>query len=180
MSLSEIIEAGAPHPWANFRINNLTVDGTLTAGTFNAGALTADSLTFNGANQTALTDYEEFTFNLALGGAISITVVSCRAVRIGKIVTINIPAATSLWTAVVTDIFASAGSLPSRIRPAVTQTVPYVVQDFVNNPRKPAIMQFFNDGSVRVPDGLDPATLFAAGGFVGGLVLAMTVSYNLN
>jgi len=30
MSLSEIFDHGAAHPWANLRVNNLTVDGTLT------------------------------------------------------------------------------------------------------------------------------------------------------
>lgn len=34
MSISEIFDHGAPHPWANLRVNNLTVDGTFVAPSF--------------------------------------------------------------------------------------------------------------------------------------------------
>ena len=47
MSIAEIFDHGAPHPWANLRINNLTVDGTFIAPTFAfVGTIAA---TFNGA-----------------------------------------------------------------------------------------------------------------------------------
>ena len=44
MSLSEIFDNGANHPWANFRINNLAVNNNLTVG----NTITTDIINYTG------------------------------------------------------------------------------------------------------------------------------------
>jgi hypothetical protein len=34
MSLSEIFDNGSPHPWANLRVNNITIDNNILQGTY--------------------------------------------------------------------------------------------------------------------------------------------------
>lgn len=50
MSVSELFDHGEPHPWANLRVNNLTVDGT-----FDNGDIGSFSITLSGPIPTPTT-----------------------------------------------------------------------------------------------------------------------------
>lgn len=48
MSISELTDLGQPHPWANLRVNDFTVDSNLTANNVNISNLTIGTLDVTG------------------------------------------------------------------------------------------------------------------------------------
>ncbi len=71
MSVSEILDNGANHTWANLKIN---------------------SCAFSNTNPSAINYYtENLTINLVITGAISVASYPCQISRIGNIVTLYLP-----------------------------------------------------------------------------------------
>lgn len=110
MSISEIFDHGAPHPWANLRINNLTVDGSLNIPS------------------------ETGTLSITFGGAIPSTTFSVAFQKIGTSVSLNFPNILSNGVGgVAGPITAPAGSIPANLIPQFLGAVQYNILVKVEN-----------------------------------------------
>jgi|SRR5580693_10415926 hypothetical protein len=97
MSISEIFDHGTPHPWANLRFNNLTLDGIfINDNITNAGTLVVP---FSGPIPTTNFNIDFYKF--------------------GKIVVLNIPniMSSAAGGTTNTNIVSPAGSIPSFLLP---------------------------------------------------------------
>jgi len=129
MSLSEIFDHGEPHPWANFRINNLTIDGDLLAGI-------------------------DTEFNITLSGPIPTpTVFSINAGKIGRIASLSFPIMTVSTPGGTPGPFsAPPGSLPADFLPDFFDLVeleyPVRVIDAGVNPTSPGLLIIRSSGEI--------------------------------
>jgi len=157
MSISEIFDHGAPHPWANLRVNNLAVDGTLTGGT---------SLT---------------TLVISMSGPIPATNFTFLVSKFGRKVTINLPDVQTNGAGGVAGQFitSAAGAIPANLLPDFSNgTVQYLwmVRSIDNN-----VIQAF-PGLIRIiPTGAIAVFLTQSGGGFTNLnsrgTFATTISY---
>jgi hypothetical protein len=97
MSISEIFDHGTPHPWANLRFNNLTLDGTfINDNTQNVGTLV-----------------------VPFSGPIPTTNINIDFYKFGKIVILNIPniITNAAGGTAGTNIVSPAGTIPAFLLP---------------------------------------------------------------
>jgi hypothetical protein len=130
MSLSEIFDHGAPHPWANLRINNLSIDGSISNNT-QVGTL---SIQFSGPFTTT---------NFTIGYA-----------KLGRLVVLNLPPIQLSSGGVASIITAPANSIPSFLIPEFepgSNTLDYPIRVIDNAPQSlPGLFQIIIDGSILI------------------------------
>src|SRR5689334_13015723 len=95
MSIAELIDHGAPHPWANLRINNLAVEGIIDS-----------------PNTLAI-------LPITMGGPFLDIVVTIIFYKIGRTITVNIPdiQSSAAGGAGGTPINSSIGAIPADFLP---------------------------------------------------------------
>lgn len=98
MSVSELFDHGAPHPWANLRVNNLSVDGT-----------------FAFPSQTG-------TLMVTFSGAIPATVFPIQYQKIGTQVTLQLAVHSSVAGGIAGNITSPASSIPAFLVPTFPGT----------------------------------------------------------
>ena len=168
MSLSEISDNGIAHPWANFRINNLSVDG---------------SITFTGDNQTALTDYEEYSAPVIFSGPIANTTVTIRLIRVGKMVSLSIPVISGAGNSTQNYLDSPAGAIPTRFLPSTDFLASCRIID-PDGSSKMSLFRIFTSGVgavglIRVYGNGDSLTEFTGGNGNGGLSVGASVSWSI-
>lgn len=84
MSISEIRDSGSAHPWANIRINDLTVDSNLVANDVELFNLTSDNITstqFNIPDGTTYNLYTKTAGNITVTTITNVTVYTLQLVN---------------------------------------------------------------------------------------------------
>jgi hypothetical protein len=160
MSLSEIFDHGAAHPWANLRINNLTVDGTITGGT-------------GGGNQG--------TLNITFSGPFTTQVFNVDFQKFGKQVTLQFPNVTASTVGTNNSPIASSTVLPASLLPdfitgSGTTSINYPVVVENNNSIQPSagLLQITNTGNIFIYLTLGQGTFSSAA--TKGMI-ALGISY---
>jgi len=158
MSLVEVFDHGTPHPWANFRINNLTVDGAI-----------------NTNGNTTVIDLV-----IPMFGAFLLTPFTYLFTKIGKKVIINIPEIQNSNPGGNNNdvIRSSIGAIPNDLLPDFSQTGTFVWPIRVINgviPATPGNFFITNSGTISMLSS-QGATGFQNFGTRG--CFATTISYN--